>query len=111
MPSDRSGARLLFERFYANEVIDGVLAEGMRITTTIPVGMQGNDRPLVNATETWTSPDLKTAVLRITTSPAGVTTFRIDNLSRSTPDPSLFMPPAGYTLVDETGAFTIDFGQ
>jgi hypothetical protein len=40
-----------------------------------------------------------------------VQTFRIDNLSRTTPDPSLFMPPAGYTVVDETGTFTIDFGQ
>jgi hypothetical protein len=87
-----------------SKVIDGVLAEGMRITTTIPVGMEGNDRPLVNSTETWTSPDLKTAVLRITTTPTGVNTFRIDNLSRST-------PPAGYTLVDETGTFTINFGQ
>ncbi len=94
-----------------SQVIGGVLAEGMRTTTTIPVGMEGNDRPLVNTTETWTSPDLKTTILRITTSPTGVNTFRIDNLSLTPPDPSLFMPPADYTVVDETGSFTINFGQ
>jgi hypothetical protein len=95
-----------------SQVIDGLLAEGTRTTNTIPVGMQGNDRPMVNTTETWTSVDLKITVLRITTSPtSGVQTFRIENLSRTTPDPSLFMPPAGYTVADETGTFTINFGQ
>jgi hypothetical protein len=95
-----------------SKLIDGVLAEGMRTTQTIPVGMEGNDEPLVNTTETWTSVDLKLVILRITTSPtAGVQTFRIDNLSLTPPDPSLFMPPAGYTVVDEAGTFTINFGQ
>jgi hypothetical protein len=96
-----------------NQVINGVLAEGTRDTSTIPVGTQGNDRPLVSSDETWTSPDLKITVLRISADPvSGVqVTFRIDNLSRTPPDPTLFMPPADYTVVDETGSFTIDFGQ
>jgi len=94
-----------------SQTIDGVLVAGTRTTFTIPVGMEGNDRPLVNTTETWISPDLKITILMINTSPtSGVQTFRIDNLSR-TPDPSLFMPPADYTVVDETGTFTINFGQ
>jgi hypothetical protein len=95
-----------------SQMIDGVLVAGTRTTTTIPVGVQGNDRPLVNTTETWISPDLKITVLRVTTSPiSGVQTFRIENLSRTAPDPILFMPPADYTVVDETGSFTINFGQ
>jgi hypothetical protein len=95
-----------------SQMIDGVLVAGTRTTATMPVGMQGNDRPLVNTTETWTSPDLKITVLRVTTSPiSGVQTFRIENLSRTAPDPILFMPPADYAVVDETGTFTINFGQ
>ena len=95
-----------------SQTIDGVLVAGTRTAITIPVGMEGNDRPLVNTTETWTSPDLRTVIRRINASPtSGVQTFRIDNLSRTQPDPILFMPPADYIVVDETGTFTINFGQ
>jgi hypothetical protein len=89
-------------------MIEGVLVEGRRITTTLPAGMQGNDRPIVLTTEAWVSPDLKTTVLSKTFDPrAGENTFKIVHLSRLEPDPILFQPPPDYSMVDEKGEFTI----
>lgn len=92
------------------QVIDSVLAEGERQTITIPEGEQGNDRPLVTTTETWTSPDLKMVVLRKTNDPrSGESILKMSNLSRTEPDASLFQPPPDYTIVEETGQFTISY--
>ena len=90
------------------QVMEGVLAEGQRLTTTIPAGSQGNDRDIHVVTETWTSPDLKMAVYRKTSDPrSGDSIMRLSNMSRNDPDPQLFQPPADYQVVDEAGPFTI----
>ena len=92
--------------------IDGVIAEGTRNTVTYPAGMMGNDREFSSVTESWFSPDLKIQVFSKSNDPRnGETTFRIENLSRMPPDPTLFMPPSDYTMVDEAGAFTIQWGS
>ena len=44
--------------------MDGLLVQGRKITTTIPTGAQGNDRPMSIVTETWYSDDLKIAIVR-----------------------------------------------
>ncbi|HUI56561.1 MAG TPA: hypothetical protein VLY04_16410 [Bryobacteraceae bacterium] len=93
------------------KLIDGVLVEGRQQTTVYPIGFQGNDGPITVVSEHWYSPDLRLTVLSTTNDPrSGVSTTKIANLSRSEPDPSLFMVPAGYSIVDETGAFTIQYG-
>jgi hypothetical protein len=96
----------------APQIVEGVLAEGVRHTTTFPVGSQGNDRPFSVTFETWTSPDLKGAmVLSKRNDPrSGESTTRLTNISRDEPDPSLFQPPPDYQVVDETGSFTMHFG-
>jgi hypothetical protein len=100
---------------FANEkigtqTIDGVLVEGMRSTVTYPVGAIGNDREFSAVTERWMSPDLKVQILSKSNDPRqGENTFRIENLSRTSPDPMLFVVPSDYTTVDEAGAFTIEF--
>jgi hypothetical protein len=102
---------------FANESIgtqniDGVIVEGTRSTITYPVGMMGNDREFSSVTERWMSPDLKIQILSRTNDPrSGENTFRIENLSRTPPDPMLFMPPSDYTVVDEAGSFTIQWGN
>ena len=89
-------------------VIQGVLAEGTRRTTTYPAGMVGNDRPITVVAETWTSPELKVVVLSRTLDPrSGEGVMRLENISRAEPDPALFRVPADYQIVDETGPFTI----
>lgn len=102
MKSERLGTRS----------IDGVLCEGNRMTVTIPVNAQGNDRPIVTTNESWFSPELKIQVFSKNSDPrSGENTFRIANLSRNRPDPNLFAVPPDYTVVDEKDSFTIHYSR
>jgi hypothetical protein len=92
------------------KLIDGVMAEGRRSVMTYPTGMTGNDRPFSVTTDTWTSPDLKMTILSVTHDPrSGDRTFKIANLSLTPPDPTMFMAPADYNIVDEKDTFTIEY--
>lgn len=84
------------------ETIEGVPAQGTRITHTIPAGQVGNDQPLVITTETWMSPDLKVLIMSKTSDPRmGETTYRLTNILRTEPDPALFEVPPDYTIQDK----------
>jgi hypothetical protein len=92
------------------QMIEGVLAEGRRMTMTYPADAMGNDRPVVVTTENWTSLDLKTTVLTRSIDPRSGESIRaLANISRAEPDPRLFQIPPDYKIVDETGPFTITF--
>lgn len=87
-----------------NQVIEGVMVEGKKTTTTFPIGMMGNDRPLVRTSEFWYSSELKIEVLLKNSDPRmGESTMRLQNIDRSEPDPGLFRVPPDYQIVDETG--------
>jgi hypothetical protein len=95
-----------------SQFVNGVQADGTRTTTIIPAGSQGNDRPMVTINETWRSPELNIIVLSKQSDPRnGEFTMQILNLSRVEPDPLLFTAPPDYSVVDETGPFTIRYGQ
>lgn len=49
--------------------IEGLIVTGRRFTNTIPIGAQGNDRPLVSTTESWFSSELKVMVLSTSSDP------------------------------------------
>ena len=88
--------------------IDGVLAEGRRMTATYVAGSFGNDRPITMVTEDWFAADLKVTLLSKMSDPrVGERIHKLANLSRAEPDPLLFAPPPDYTVVEETGPFTI----
>jgi hypothetical protein len=92
------------------QVIEGIPAEGKRRITTWPVGFIGNDRPITNVSESWTSPDLREVILRKTNDPrSGEHTHKLVNINRGEPDPSLFEPPPNYTVKDEGREFTLDW--
>jgi hypothetical protein len=94
------------------KTIDGVLVTGTRMTTIIPEGAQGNDRPMTTTNETWMSKELQLAILNVSQSPmSGTTTRKFANFSTNEPAPSLFMVPPGYTTVDEKDSFTIKWGE
>jgi hypothetical protein len=87
----------------AARTIAGVPAQGHRVTTTIAAGAVGNDLPIVVTSEEWTSPDLQVLVLTERKDPRnGDSSYRLLNISRSEPDPSLFQVPSDYTI-KETG--------
>lgn len=92
------------------QMMEGVLVEGRRTTTTWPTGSMGNDRPLTTARERWFSAALKLEVLTTSDDPrSGQHTHKISNLSTGEPDAALFQPPPGYTVKDETGEFEISW--
>lgn len=93
------------------DVIDGIQVEGTRTTITTPAGVMGNDRPLTRICDVWHSEELKITMLSKCTDPrSGNSTLRLQNLERSEPDAELFQVPADYTIVEEQGRFTLDFG-
>jgi hypothetical protein len=93
------------------QFIDGVSAEGISLTHTIPAGAQGNDRPITTISESWFSTELKVLILSKRSDPRhGDYTHRLTNISRAVPDPTLFQPPPEYTIVDEKDEFTIKWG-
>jgi hypothetical protein len=84
-----------------SQMMEGVLVNGLRTTRTIPAGQIGNDRPISIVTEVWTSTDLKTIISSKRNDPRmGEQTFRLTNIVRAEPDPSLFTVPADFKIVD-----------
>jgi hypothetical protein len=88
--------------------IEGVDADGTRTITTIPAGAIGNERPIEITYEKWYSRELQMVVMSKHNDPRyGEQTYRLTNINRSEPDPSLFSPPNGYKLVTEpSGTYT-----
>lgn len=80
--------------------IEGVYAAGTRTTLTIPAGQIGNEREIKVVDEVWYSPDLQMNVLTKHSDPRmGENTYRLTNISRAEPDPTLFQVPPAYTIV------------
>jgi hypothetical protein len=87
-----------------SQTVNGVLAQGTRITRTIPAGQIGNEKPIAIVTERWYSSDLQTYVMTKRTDPLmGDVTFQLTNIERQEPDPTLFAPPSDYTVTQRQG--------
>ena len=85
------------------QMVNGVLAKGSRVTETIPVGALGNNREIKITNERWYSDDLQILVKSVNNDPRfGVNTYELTDIDRSTPDPSLFLPPSDFTEVPNT---------
>ena len=83
------------------QMLEGVWAEGTRITHTIPAGTIGNDHELKVISETWYSKDLQEVVMSKHSDPrSGESTYRLTNIQRAEPDASLFQTPAGYKVIE-----------
>jgi hypothetical protein len=81
------------------QMIEGVEAEGTRVTITIPAGEIGNTLPIEVVDETWQAPELQLVVMSKHRDPrSGETTYRLTNLNRSEPDRSLFEVPTDYIV-------------
>jgi hypothetical protein len=81
------------------QAINGVNAEGTRITRTIPAGQIGNDKPIQIVFERWYSPDLQIVVKSTRSDPRfGTTTYALTNVQRAEPAAALFTVPSDYTV-------------
>lgn len=92
--------------------IEGVEATGTRTVTTIPAGDIGNERPIEIVYEKWYSKELQLVVMSRHSDPRfGEQTYRLTNIVRSEPDPSLFEVPTGYKVSGIAPAYKISTSQ
>jgi len=81
------------------QTIGGVVAQGTRVTRTIPAGQIGNEKPITIVHERWYSNDLQMVVMSKRSDPwSGETTYTLTNVQRTEPSASLFSVPADYTV-------------
>jgi hypothetical protein len=85
-----------------DQTINGIHATGTRMTTTIPTGKMGNDKPISVTSERWYSSDLKATVMTKHDDPwAGELKTEFTSVNTSEPEPSLFTVPSDYKVVDD----------
>jgi hypothetical protein len=90
--------------------IDGLMAAGRKITTIIPKGFLGNDRPMEVTDERWESVDLRVLILSRHHDPrSGDVEYRLTNIKRAEPPKDLFLIPAGYRVIDLGGRLSHDY--
>jgi hypothetical protein len=81
------------------QTIAGVLAQGTRITRTIPAGQIGNEKPLTIVSEHWYSNDLQMMVMSKRSDPRfGETVHTVTGIQRTEPAAALFAVPPDYTV-------------
>ena len=81
------------------QAIEGVQAQGVRLTTTIPAEQVGADRPIVIVDERWRSTELGVDVLTKHSDPRmGETVYRLTNIVRGEQPITLFEAPADYDV-------------
>jgi len=86
-----------------HKVLEGIPVEGRKTTMVIPAGQEGNEQPMTIVSEEWRSADLNVLVFTRHSDPrTGESTYRLTNIVRAEPDPSLFMVPPDYEI-RETG--------
>ena len=92
----------LSQQDLGTQLINDVRAEGQRTRQRFSNGA-------IVMTESWTSRELNRLILvKRLDGPSHESTMHID-LNRHPPDPSFFAVPKDYTIVDETGPFSIQF--
>jgi hypothetical protein len=83
--------------------IEGVRAEGVRTTTTIPINAIGNQAPITTVSERWFAQELQAIVLTRRSDPRfGDTVYRLVNIVRAEPPASLFDIPGDYRIEEQT---------
>ena len=88
------------EESLGQKLIEGVMADGKRVTTTVPAGTIGNQQPITVLSEQWFSPDLEILVMTRHSDPrSGETSYTLDNIVRAEPAAGLFDVPSDYRIV------------
>jgi hypothetical protein len=109
VPVDSNAALGAYEPGEAlgEQVLEGLLVQGTRMTDTIPAGLMGNERPIEIVTERWYSKDIDALVLQRFFDPRfGETIFRLVNVVLGDPSPDLFEVPQGYEMAVDEGPRT-----
>ncbi len=83
--------------------IEGISAEGTRVSVRIPLGAMGNNHAMEIVVERWYSSELNTTVLATRTDPRfGEIVYRLTNIERGKPAATLFIVPQEYKITGQT---------
>ena len=83
------------------QIIEGLIAQGTRLTRTVSPTQMGNEKPFQVITEAWYSSELQTLLMSKSIDPrTGERVYRLTNILREEPAPSLFEVPADYKVRD-----------
>jgi hypothetical protein len=81
--------------------IEGLKAEGVKTTMTIPAGAMGNAQAIEVTSEQWYSPELQIVLMTRRYDPRfGETVYRVINVDRSEPSADLFKVPSDFRIED-----------
>lgn len=81
------------------QMIEGLKASGTRVEHTIPAGEIGNELPITVSSEQWVSDELGVVLSSTQHDPMiGDTSYHVDHITRSEPDPALFTVPSDYVV-------------
>lgn len=95
------GRRTLARESLGNDVMDGINVVGTRETITINAGVIGNSQALSITREFWYSPELQINLAVTRKDPReGAQSVRVNEVTRSEPDPNMFRVPEGYAVHD-----------
>jgi hypothetical protein len=98
-PGGPGGPGAVTKEQLGSKAVNGLQAEGVRVTRTIPAGAIGNDKPIEVVAERWYSPELQIAVMTVHADPMmGTVTSKLVNVTRGDPDASLFQVPPDYKV-------------
>jgi hypothetical protein len=85
-----------------SKTIEGLRVHGTKTSTLI--GKASPTGAYAMTTESWFFPDLMiNFVITVSDPNHGDSSTTLSNIQRAAPDPSLFQPPANYTIVDDAG--------
>ncbi len=80
--------------------LEGLAAEGRRLTYTVPAQTFQNDQPFQIIEDRWESRELKLLLYADSFSPqTGTIQYRLTNIQRSSPSPDLFQIPPEFNVV------------
>ncbi len=83
------------------QTINGVEAEGLRVTFKVPAGAMGSANPIETVYETWIARELRLLVKSVVRNPvSGEHTFRLTAINRAEQPRSLFDIPPSYQITD-----------
>lgn len=92
-------ADMLSDEALGSRQISGVETTGRRVTSVVPIGVLGNDKPIEIVDERWESPELKLLIYsRFFDSRTANIEYLVTNIRRVEPPTALFEVPADYTL-------------
>src|ERR1044071_7510745 len=99
LPGERRTSPRIEKEQLGQREIGGVIAEGTRYVRTTAIGASDNEKPIQITTEEWFSVDLQ-AIVAITISDPryGRSEYRLVNIVRGEPSPTLFAIPQNYKL-------------